>query len=110
MGLSSNVIWHQTTFEGLKAIIKDMRFMCSYSLETIKWKGDCVDIAFPMISFCDIPLADIQEYLDKYGKYTIGFQRSWGKTVRLSPVWYRDKDAHYEYKWIRLGYCSKKTY
>lgn len=93
MGLSSNIIWHQTDFNGLRAILKSKRFLYSYSLESIMWKSRRIDIAFPMISFCDIPLSDISEYLGKYGKYTIGLKRSWGKTVGVCPVWYRDKDA-----------------
>ena len=93
MGLSSNIIWHQTDFNGLRSIMKLKRFHYSYSLESIKWKSSRVDIAFPMISFCDIPLSDITEYLGKYGNYTIGLKRSWGKTVGVCPVWYRDKDT-----------------
>lgn len=93
MGLSTNIIWHQTTFKGLKTIIESKKLKCSYSLETIKWKGSTKDIAFPMISFCDIPLSDIGEYLGKYGKYTIGFKSSWAKSKGLSPVWYRYVEA-----------------
>lgn len=95
MGLSSNIIWHQTDFNGLRSILKSKRFLYSYSLESIKGKSDSshLDLAFPMISFCDIPLSDISEYLGKYGNYTIGMKRSWGKTVGLCPVWYRDKNA-----------------
>ena len=93
MGLSSNIIWHQTDFNGLRSILKSKRFLYSYSLESIKWKSSLLDLAFPMISFCDIPLSDITEYLGKYGNYIIGMKRSWGKTVGMCPVWYRDKDA-----------------
>ena len=93
MGLSSNIVWHQTSFDGLKAIIQSKTIKYSYSLETIKWKGSCRHIAFPMISLCDIPISDMSEYLGKYGKYTIGFKREWGKRMGLSPVWYRDSNA-----------------
>lgn len=90
MGLSSNIIWHQTTYNGLKAILHCKAFKPSYSLETIRWKGSVRDVAFPMISFCDIPIADMHEYIEKYGNYTIGMKRDWGQKERLSPVWYRD--------------------
>lgn len=101
MGLSTNILWHQTSNEGIKNIIEKKSFVCSYSLETILWKGSTRKIAFPMISFCDIPFSDMHEYLldkegkvvGKYGKYTIGMKREWGKANRLSPVWYRDKDS-----------------
>lgn len=102
MGLSTNILWHQTNNEGIKNIIENKRFVCSYSLETIFWKRSNRKIAFPMISFCDIPFSDMHEYLldkegkmsGKYGKYTIGMKREWGKAYRLSPVWYRDKDSN----------------
>ena len=102
MGLSTNVLWHQTDNMGLEAILKNKCFKCSYSLETICWKSSIQKIAFPMISFCDIAMADIQDYIGKndktnhegkYGIYTIGMRREWGKSVRLSPVWYRDSEA-----------------
>lgn len=102
MGLSSNVIWHQTNFDSLKAILPNMAFKPSYSLETINWRQKETCIAFPMISFCDIPFADLSEYLTdnkegkfigKYGKYTIGMKRQWGQKKGLSSVWYRDKNA-----------------
>lgn len=103
MGLSSNIIWHQTNYKGLKDIIHDKCFKCSYSLETIKWGNHVLERAFPMISFFDIPLADMRDFLrdnqnpikliGKYGKYTLGLRRSWGKTAKLSPVWYRDSQA-----------------
>lgn len=102
MGLSSNVIWHQTTYKGLEAILKDMAFKPSYSLETIKFRDNEINIAFPMISFCDIPFADMYEYLKdnekdkftgRYGGYTLGLKRQWGVKKGLSPVWYRDNKA-----------------
>lgn len=102
MGLSSNVIWHQTTYGGLKAILQDMAFKPSYSLETIKFRKNKINIAFPMISFCDIPLSDMYEYLKdnkeekftgRYGGYTLGLKRQWGVKKGLSPVWYRDNNA-----------------
>lgn len=68
-GLSSNIIWHQTKINGTKAILGNRLFKCSYSLEDIHWKSSHLELAFPMLSFCDIPLSDISEYLGKYGNY-----------------------------------------
>ena len=99
MGLSTNILWHQTHFDGLKAILREKCFKSSYSLETINWRYSEYKCAFPMISFCDIPFADMYDYLTnangsltgKYGKYTIGMKRAWGLQKGLTPVWYRDK-------------------
>lgn len=89
MGLSSNIIWHQTDFKGLEAIFASKQFKCSYSLEDIHWKSSHLELAFPMISFCDLPLSDINEYLGKYGKYTIGMKTLWGHRNGFTPVWYQ---------------------
>ena len=34
MGLSSNILWHQTTLDGLKGILNEQGFFYSYSLES----------------------------------------------------------------------------
>lgn len=93
MGLSSNIIWHQTNIDGLKAILSECQFKCSYSLEDINWKSSHLELAFPMLSFCDIPLSDIDDYLGKYGKYTIGMKRQWGQIQGFTPVWYQNPQS-----------------
>lgn len=102
MGLSSNIIWHQTNFDGLKAILHSKCFQCSYSLEDIQWKSHHLVRAFPMISFCNIPISDLSEYLKnnqddkytgKYGKYTIGLKQSWYSKQGLAPVWYLNQQS-----------------
>lgn len=93
MGLSSNMVWHQTDFDGLKAILTEKCFKCSYSLENIHWKSSHIQIAFPMLSFCDIPLSDMDDYLGKYGKYTIGIKRKWAEQHGFVPVWYQTEHS-----------------
>lgn len=102
MGLSSNILWHQTNFNGLKSILTDKHFNCSYSLEDIRWKSSKIELAFPIISFCNIPISDLSEYLKdntdntftgKYGKYTIGLKHSWGVKCGLAPVWYHNPQS-----------------
>lgn len=93
MGLSANILWHQTNFDGLKAILESKRFVCSYSLETIKWKSSSIKRAFPMISFCDLPIIDMLDYLGKYGKYIIGINKKWGNINGISPVWYQESQS-----------------
>lgn len=88
MGLSSNILWHQTTADGLRGILKEKGFFYSYSLETISSTDIVVNAAFPMISVCDFPLCEIGEYLKRYGGYSIGLSREWGGKNGLSPVWY----------------------
>lgn len=90
MGLSSNIIWHQTDLEGFKAILRQKCLKCSYSLEV--YLNANSGLAFPMISLSDIPLADIDEYLNQYGGYLLGFSRRWVQDNGFNPVWYCEKN------------------
>lgn len=103
MGLSSNVFWHQTTKDGAIAIMQNRKINYSYSLETIYGLSARVEGAFPMISFFNLPLSDLEGFLTKtdpetkaktyegkYGEFIFGFSNNWGRIVGLSPVWYRD--------------------
>lgn len=82
MGLSSNILWHQTQKDALKKILKQKCFRYSYSLEHVEAKNDTLECAFPMLSLCDIPFADIEDYLTKYGGNSIGLSREWGEKAR----------------------------
>ena len=93
MGLSSNILWHQTKKDGLKGIIKDKCLYLSYSLEDVKSTGYDAEFAYPMVSVCDLPLSETENYLKKYGDYTIGFSSDWGKRNHFSAVWYCDKNS-----------------
>lgn len=86
MGLSSNILWHQTDRKGFDAILKSKCLTCSYALETFKEYED--KMAFPIICLSDIPLADIGEYLEQYGGYSLGFSRKWVIDNGFNPVWY----------------------
>lgn len=88
MGLSSNILWHQTNKDALKKILKQKCFRYSYSLECIESERFTLELAFPMLSLCDIPFADIGEYLTKYGGNSIGLSREWGINHRITPVIY----------------------
>lgn len=97
MGLSSKVIWHQTNFTALKAILTEKRIKCAYSCETISINTRTIIKAFPMISFCDLPISEMIEYLGKsgkYGKYIIGVKREWAIKNGFCPVWYQSPHSN----------------
>ena len=93
MGLSSNTLWHQTKKDGLKGIIKNQCLYLSYSLENVTSSRYNTAFAYPMVSVCDLPLAETGNYLKKYGDYTIGFSALWGKRNHFATVWYCDQDS-----------------
>lgn len=86
MSISSNSLFHYTSnFKILKSIIRD-GFYLSYCQER--------NAAYPMVSFCDLPLSKAKYYFDNYGKYCIGMSQSWAKKNGLNPVLYIDEDSY----------------
>ncbi|KIF54174.1 abortive infection system antitoxin AbiGi family protein [Vibrio owensii] len=94
MGVSSNSIIHFTdSLDAIKGIIKNS-FKLKYCREYIYIGDDSyVDILVPMVSFCDIPLSEIKEHIDKYGSYGVGLTKEWARKNHLNPVLYIDKNS-----------------
>ena len=88
MGLSSNILWHQTNEQGFYEILKSKKLRYSYCLERIVPKFKLKPIAFPMISVSDYPLSEIGNNQWAYGNYCIGFKQIWGVKAGFSPVTY----------------------
>jgi hypothetical protein len=94
MGLSSNTLWHQTKIDGLRGIIKKRVFRLSYSLEKLKSNTPYTfSYAFPMISLSDIPFAEFEAFLNKYGGFSIGMKREWILRNDFSPVCYYSNNS-----------------
>ena len=92
MGLSSNILWHQTKTDPLKQILRTRTFRFAYSKEIIPGAG--VTMAFPMVSFCNLPLAEFADYGNKYGGYSIGMSREWGIKKHFNPVLYCESTSN----------------
>lgn len=88
MGLSSNILWHQTNKKGFYDILELKKLRYSYCLERIIPEFKLKPIAFPMISVSDYPLSEIGNNKWAYGNYCIGFRQSWGVKAGFSPVTY----------------------
>lgn len=95
MGLSSNVLWHQTRKDGLMNILKTRKLYYSYSLESILANDEFQSIAFPMVSLCDLPLSEFGENKWTYGNYAIGLSRSWAMEQGFNPVCYCHQGSKY---------------
>jgi len=90
--LSANTVFHFTnSIDNLLSIFKN-GFYPQYCLEDIIYLiqdgGDHLEYAIPMVSFCDIPLSQIQYHTKKYGKYAIGLYKNWAKKNKVNPVIY----------------------
>lgn len=88
MGLSSNILWHQTGEKGFYEILKSRRLRYSYCLERIIPEFRLKPIAFPMISVSNYPFSEISNNKWAYGNYCIGFKQEWGVKAGFSPVTY----------------------
>lgn len=114
MALSTNSIIHFTKkMSSLKGILKN-GFQVFYSTELLKTsnKGN-MHAAFPMISFCDIPLTQVKKHLDSYGNYGIGLKKSWAKSNKLNPVLYFDQNSEliefFKSEFVRLNNKLKSS-
>lgn len=48
------------------------------------------DIAFPLVSFCDLRLTLCKFHTEKYGKNAIGMNPLWGRKMKITPIIYVD--------------------
>ena len=85
MGLSSNVLWHQTRKEAFFEILKSKKLCVSYSQEEIMPR---LRVAFPVVCLCDLPLSEFASNNWTYGEYAIGFKRDWAIRNGFNPVCY----------------------
>jgi len=91
--ISSNTLFHFTTkIDYLKEILKN-NFTPRISIETISVEDDEVSYAYPMKCFCDIPLSQVNNHMNIYGKYSIGLTKEWAIQNKISPVIYFCKDS-----------------
>jgi len=49
---------------------------------------EAIDLAIPMVCFCDIPLSQIKDHVNTYGEYAIGLSKEWAMSNGISPVFY----------------------
>ena len=63
-------------------------------MEHIEADGNTLECAFPVLSFCDIPLADIKDYLTKYGGNSIRLSIEWEIRHRITQVIYCEPSSN----------------
>jgi hypothetical protein len=86
----SHTLFHFTNnIETLQKILSG-GFWPKYCREDITWliSQGLKYVAFPMVCFCDIPLARIEDHVFSYGEYGIGLTKEWAEKNNANPVWY----------------------
>ena len=92
--LSSDTLFHFTSKHEYLISILQSDFAPRYCLENLTMLGFTqndkiqMEVAVPMVCFCDIPLSKIKFHLNCYGGYGIGMTKAWGIKNGISPVLY----------------------
>jgi len=108
--VSANTLFHFTGSSENVINILTNHFSPRYCVETIKYlsKTESIDVAIPMICFCDIPLSQISEHVDVYGEYAIGLTKEWAIRNGISPLLYLYYGAN-TMKFIPITYQTSMT-
>ena len=92
--ISANTLFHFTgKLENLISILTN-EFRPRFCLEdfTLVFAGRnppaLLELAVPMVCFCDLPLSQTHSHLSAYGDYGIGMTKSWGQKNGITPVLY----------------------
>lgn len=92
MSIRSSSIFHFTkSIDYLKGILKEGLWP-RYCVEHVEWFGGLGNgvnyIAYPMVCFCDLPISKINDHVEFYGYFGIGFTKEWAIKSGLNPVMY----------------------
>jgi hypothetical protein len=100
MPISSNTLFHFTNSVDNLISILENDFVPHYSFETYstilpfcKNREELNKIAIPIVCFCDLPLANVQNHLEVYGNYGIGLSKECGGNKNINPIIYLEKDS-----------------
>ena len=113
MNITSDTLFHFTNSRKNLESILEFRFHPTYCQEDLTFGKLKERFYFPMISFCDIPLAMSKNIIGSYGNYGIGMTKEWGIRNLLNPVQYVEKNSQfaieYEKSVTNLLEASKKV-
>lgn len=93
MTISSNSVIHFTDDKEFLKGILESGFKINFCRESVVLKEITQAKYIPMVSFCDIPMAQAIQHMDKYGHYGIGMTKRWAVEHKLNPVVYMSKGS-----------------
>lgn len=108
MAVSARSLFHFTkSAEYLVAILRN-EFLPRFCLEDqttleVPLGFPRLEVAVPMVCFCDIPLSDIGEHLSFYGQYGLGLTKDWGIRQGLNPIVYLSPESQLNHYLGRVG-------
>jgi hypothetical protein len=86
--ISTETVFHFTSSKEILISILENDFYPNYCFERCPLNKKVLKGAFPMVSFCDIPLSQIEKHIETYGHYGIGLSKDWAREKGLGPVLY----------------------
>ncbi|MBF4218561.1 hypothetical protein C5616_25710, partial [Vibrio anguillarum] len=90
--------------------IMQVGFWPRYCLEDFRWYNpQLMNVAYPMVCFCDIPLTRITEHTSFYGRFGIGMKREWAIAAGLNPVMYLTYQSPIKEKVLNLARLSQNN-
>ena len=90
MSISSSSLVHFThEKEFLRGILVE-GFKVKYCVEKIYTPLGSLELAVPMVSFCNLPFSEVKDHMKNYGFYGIGLKRQWSG---VNPVLYIDNGS-----------------
>lgn len=104
MGSKSHTLFHFTN--SVETLVKIIRsgFWPRYCSEDFRWYNEQLGyVAYPLVSFCDIPLTRIKDHVDYYGGFGFGMSRDWAIKAGLNPVIYLSENSALRYSILSLA-------
>ncbi len=95
MNARTSTLFHFTESLDIELKILEEGIWPHYSLEDVKWLDvpGVTKVAWPMVSFCDIPMSRLSEHIELYGNYAIGLSRNELTPFGLNPLLYVSPDS-----------------
>lgn len=109
--ISSNTLFHFTkNEENIISILKEgfKPHLCKEDLNFVlqdnptEEEAEELQLAIPMVCFCDIPLSQSKNHLSTYGPYGIGLSKEWGERNKICPVLYAHKKSEITFAVLRM--------
>ena len=90
-----NIIVHTTgSFENLKSILKSTSLKLKFSCEDFYCKAYAISkAAHPMVCFSEYDPNKIQNQTITYGRYSVGFSKTWARKKKIGPVLYVSSES-----------------